>query len=145
MPLRRMKMEVPDEVKDYLDAIDKYTENRGLSCFDILHMYPGEIAYPDGYYDSRFFRLVAFNTKTMQKREFGIHDSIDLWEGCAVKMIRIFLDGSTIIVFYSPVENIGNNQAIQIAPKGFRDGVLDDAASDNNEGCKEDEDDMASS
>ena len=68
-------------------------------------MYPGEVAHPNGYYDSRFFDLVLFNTDTMEKRTIEYRDGIDCnyGRGVALMMARIFADGSTMLKFIKPM------------------------------------------
>jgi hypothetical protein len=94
-------MEYPVEVQNKIDVLNTYTENPELTCADIYHLYPKELAYPDGYFDSRFFTLVCFNTKTNEKRIIEYRDGLDfpLDNGMLLRLIRIFADGSTIIVF----------------------------------------------
>ena len=60
-------MGYPKEVREQIEILDKYQVDDTLKAFDIFHLYPGELAYPDGYQDSRFFNLVGFNTKTMKR------------------------------------------------------------------------------
>lgn len=96
-------MEYRPEVQEYIDFIEKeYTVNTELKTFHILHMYPGEVAYPNGYYDSRFFDLVLFNTDTMEKRTIECRDGIDASyrKNIPFMMARIFADGSTMLKFY---------------------------------------------
>ena len=74
-----------------------------LKSFHILHMYPKEIAYPNGYYDSRFAEVIGFNCDLMEKRNLGKRDGVDFWmadKNVEIMMIRIFADGSTMIKFF---------------------------------------------
>jgi hypothetical protein len=103
---------LPADVQEYVDVLAKYADAPSLSSFDILHLYPKEIAAPNGYFDSRFFELVGFNIVTMQKRSLGRHDSVDFDGDVGLQMVRIFADGSTLVKFRSPVAAIGNTQAI---------------------------------
>ena len=48
---------------EYMELLNKYEQDDHLTHADIYHLYPQEIAFPDGYHDSRFFNLVAYNTK----------------------------------------------------------------------------------
>jgi len=94
-------MEYPIEVQERIDLLDKYTINSKLEYADIFHLYPKEIAFPDGFYDSRFFTLVCFNTAKNEKRIIDNRDGLDfpLENDMRIKMIRIYADGSTIVVF----------------------------------------------
>lgn len=87
----------PDEVQEYIDILDEYEINDNLKEFDIFHMYPREIAYPEGYYDSRFFDLIGYNTETMQKCSLGKHDSMVFGGNTKIRSVKIFMDGSTMI------------------------------------------------
>ena len=109
-------MGYPKEVREQIEILDKYQVDDTLKAFDILHLYPGELAYPDGYQDSRFFNLVGFNTKTMKRRGLGRHDSLDFWNRVySVKRIKIFADGSTMVEMENPVEVNANTQAAYIS------------------------------
>jgi len=94
-------MYYPKKVKKYIDFIENsYAETKGLTEFNIMHLYPEEtLAFPEGYEDSRFFRLIIFNSTTKRKRDLGRHDSVDFFGDYPVYRIRIFCDGSTIIKF----------------------------------------------
>jgi len=109
-------MKYPKSVQEYVEILDQYADDPALAVFDIFHLYPGKLAAPDGYYDSRFFRLVAFNTKTMWKRDLGNHDSLDFDSGASVKMVRIFADKSTLVKTSGPVTILGNTQAVTVVP-----------------------------
>ena len=91
----------PKEVQEELDYLKKYSKDESgeLEEFDIIHLYGGEIAYPDGYCDSRFFKLVAYNTEKMLYNEWDNRDGITFTNGVDIDFIRIFLDGSTLIKF----------------------------------------------
>ena len=98
-------MKYPGEVAERIKVLDTYGVWEGLNRFDILHLYPKELAYPNGYYDSRFFECVGFNTETMQKCDLGRHDSISFNDKeCVVYMLRVFADGAYYIRFAGFVE-----------------------------------------
>jgi len=88
--------------KEYIDFLNKYAQNDKLTHADIFHLYPGRIAYPDGYHDSRFFTLVGFNTKLMQKRVMNNKDGLHINKNAHIYLVRIFIDGSTLIRFNKP-------------------------------------------
>jgi hypothetical protein len=94
-------MEFPEAVQANIDVLKDYIENEELSEFNIFHMYPGELCYPDGYFDSRWFELVGYNYCTMEFRKLGKHDGLrfDYIKNPKVDIVRIFADGSTLIRF----------------------------------------------
>jgi hypothetical protein len=111
-------MRYPKAIQSKIDVLDTYSIDETLKSFHILHMYPGKLAYPNGYYDSRFFTLWGFNLDYKKKRNLGTHDSIELWESetknqAKVSLIRIFADGSTIVRFVAPV-SLELGQAVSV-------------------------------
>lgn len=84
-------------------VFDRYTENEDLLEADIFHLYDtGKECFTDnsGYHDSRHFELIAFNTKTMEKRNFGIHDGMSNFsEDLPIQLVRVYADGSFFIKF----------------------------------------------
>lgn len=94
----------PTEVAQRISELtERYAENDDLQSFDILHMYPLEIAYPNGFYDSMFFQLVGFNTSLNQRRDLGQHDGLRFEADARVEIARVFADGSTLLRFREPV------------------------------------------
>ena len=98
-------MKYPKVVQAKIDFVfDAYMPNEKLERFDIFHLYPGKLAYPTGYTDSRFFELVGYNTSKMESRKLGRHDSLRFEEEAfKPHFLRIFADGSTLIKFRVPV------------------------------------------
>ena len=96
-------MKYPKEVQEKLNVLKLYKLNTELSEYNIFHLYPKGLAYPDGYYDSRFFNLVGYNSETMEYREIRIADELDFinCNNKDISMMRIFADGSTLIKFNS--------------------------------------------
>ncbi len=91
-------MEYPAEVQRVLDEVFiRYTDDDTLGEFNIFHMYPVGLAYPDGYTDSQFFDLWGFNFMEKRKRYLGTHDGMMFRAGANVDIVRIFADGSTLI------------------------------------------------
>lgn len=111
-------MKYPEEVQKNIDFLDTYKQVDNLSEINCLHMYPKELAYPNGYYDSRFFELWAFNFTTKEKCNLGTHDAIKAIPNVPMQIIdlRIFADGSTFIKFNETVkiDQMLNMQAIYI-------------------------------
>jgi len=94
------------EVRYHLDLLDRYDvvpfDQSGT--WDIVHLYPKKLAYPDGFYHARFFDLWVFNTKTQEKAVIERRDGLCLERGVEVRTIQIFADGSTIVEFREPVK-----------------------------------------
>jgi hypothetical protein len=102
----------PAEVQERIDFLEKgYTVSEKPILVDIVHMYPGEIAFPNGYYDSRFFNLVGFNAMKRLKFDYGRHDGIFVGKGVKVEFASIFADGSTIIKLQEPAKIISSQAA----------------------------------
>ena len=98
-------MKYPKAVQPYADVLTKYAENNELKLFHILHMYPGKLAYKNGYYDSKFFELIGYNTETMEFKNLGRHDELSFRDqNIQTDFVRIFVDGSTMIRFLEAVE-----------------------------------------
>ncbi len=92
---------------DVQKTFDKYTINDDLDEADIFHLYDtGKECMEDnsGYHDARHFKLVAFNSETMEKCDCGIHDGIENISNPILKLVRIYADGSTLIAFNEPVK-----------------------------------------
>ena len=89
-------MKYPKEVQAKIDILNTYKENTELKTFNILQLYSKELAYPNGYYDSRFFDLIVFNTVKMEKCNLGRHDAID-FKNCIIAYSSIFADGAFLI------------------------------------------------
>lgn len=107
----------PPDVEVRVKFLDEYKVNEKLNCFDIFHLYPKGLAYPNGYYDSQFFEIIAFNTEKMEKRNFGSnHDEIDFWEGCVISKAQVYADGAYLIKFSHFVEAVGNSQMFCVKP-----------------------------
>ena len=96
-------MRYPKGVQEKINVLKIYDLNIELTEYNIFHLYPKGLAYPNGYYDSRFFNLVGYNSETMEYREIRISNELD-FSNCKnkdISMIRIFRDGSTFIRFNS--------------------------------------------
>ncbi len=90
------------------EVFDRYTENEKLEEADIFHLYDTReecIIKNNGYHDSRLFRLVGFNTQTIEKRELGIHDGLESFSNnLCVRKIRVYADGSFFISLSRPAK-----------------------------------------
>ena len=109
-------MKYPPEVQEKINVLNAYKENDELESFNIIHMYPKKLAYPTGYYDARYFELIAFNTSTMEKKSWGTHDAVFFENGIIVDRSIIFADGSTLIKFKNFGQITFNSQAVSIEP-----------------------------
>ena len=95
-----MSQDIPPEVQERINILESYTVDDQLKTFEIVHMYPREFAFPNGYYDSKFFDLVLFNIETKTKRTIHNRDGIDFYSSSVpIQFIRIYADGSTLISF----------------------------------------------
>lgn len=112
--------QIPQEVQREIDVLEMYTESDALIEFHILHLYPEGISFPNGYYDSRFFNLIGFNTATMQKRNLGRHDGINFEGMIEINSTRIFADGSTLLKFRKPIYISSITQAITFWNKNLK-------------------------
>lgn len=111
-------MKYPKEVQACVNVLNEYKENKDLKSFNIIHMYPKKIAYPNGYWDSKFFKLIAYNEELMEFRSFGKHDGLDICDNVPVDIIRIFADGSTLVRFKKYVAtNDWKNAGIHVYKK----------------------------
>jgi hypothetical protein len=111
-------MRYPKEVQNKIDFLKEYKENKMIQFFNILHLYPKTLAYPNGYYDSRNFELVGYDTKSMMCKHFeGLHDAIFFHKNIEVDVLQIFADGSTLIKFKTQV-TVSEGQAISIFTTG---------------------------
>ena len=89
------------------EVFDRYNNNDKLEEADIFHLYDtGDECITDnsGYHDSRHFKLVIFNTKTMEKRTLlGRHDGItSTLNNHSIDKVRIYADGS----FFFKLKNV---------------------------------------
>lgn len=92
--------EYPDVVKPYINDInDSYIADYNLNCFNILHIYPRELAYPDGFYYARFFDCVIYNVKENKKNVLSRKEMIYMDKNVNIKNTYVYADGSTVIVF----------------------------------------------
>lgn len=113
-------MKYPPEVKERVDFLAKYKTNENLDTCHIMHLYGKGLAFPEGFFDSRFFTLVIYNTEKMEKREIPDRDGIDIeTRKSRVKMVRIFADGSTLVKFDNIV-NIYVHQSVTVFDKDNR-------------------------
>lgn len=96
-------MNKEENYKIQVDILNQYTIKEDLKEGDIFHLYGKEEAYPMGYFDSRWFDLWIFNTKTKEKRLIEDRDEVTFGERANVMYSRIFIDGSTLIKLSCPV------------------------------------------
>lgn len=103
-------MNYPPAVRALVERLKKYTPDAALRTCDVVHIYPGPLAYPNGHYDSRVFRLVIYNQSENKVREISRADGITM-AGAEVAAVRIFADGSTMITFASltTIEIVGGD------------------------------------
>ena len=86
-----------------------YKEDKHLSSFDILHIYPKELTRNIGIVHARFFEVVGYNRTSMTKMNLGRHDNIAKWDDqLPLREVQVFQDGSTILIFTRPVRLIAS-------------------------------------
>lgn len=100
----------PAEVQRYIDILEDYREDTECAedfRADIIHLYPQELAYPNGYTDSRWFILWAFDTDSMTKRNLGKHDGVYFLSSDRYRIritdFKVFADGSFLVAFNEPI------------------------------------------
>jgi hypothetical protein len=94
---------LPKEVQEIVDRLNDYQEVSALSEINLIHMYPLEIAYPNGYYDSKFFQAIGYRFESSEKCDLGRHDELHFEEDVVIDIARIYADGSTLLRFKTPV------------------------------------------
>jgi len=108
----------PEDVQRYIDILNEYTINKNLTRCNIVHLYPKEIAYPNGYFDSRFFNLHCFNTITMEKRIIEERDGLKFAPMVQIDIVRIYADKSTFIRF-NKIYTLDIFQVVSIGEEEF--------------------------
>ena len=95
-----MKEKIKETIQYHIDYLSRYTEVENMEKCDILHLYNTKKYWADNdwFYDAMMFDLWAYNTKTKQKIYLWEKDEIMPYD-CGIQMIRIFVDGSTLVRF----------------------------------------------
>jgi hypothetical protein len=94
---------LPKEVQKIVDRLNDYQEVDALPEINLIHMYPLEIAYPLGYYDSKFFQAIGYCFESGKKCDLGRHDELKFEDDVVIDIARIYADGSTLLRFKTPV------------------------------------------
>jgi hypothetical protein len=106
---------VPKEVKERIDVLNTYKINNDLKSFNIIHIYPKENAFPNGYYDSKFFTFVGFNFESREKRIIEQRDGVNIdFSGHCNIMFRCYVDGSFMVKFPKPVTMLCITQDLRL-------------------------------
>lgn len=105
-------MNMPNEVKQRIAVLNSYTWDNAMRTFNIFHLYPKGLAYPDGLYDSQWFECIGFNTTSMTKKNLGKHDQMN-FEGKKPMFVRVYADGSFLISFNEAI-NVMSGQEITV-------------------------------
>lgn len=97
----------PEEVQERIDILaNLYRVDDSLEKFHILHLYPGKYAWPNGFNDSKFFKIVGYNLETMTKRYLS-QERDELFftmdESYSISTIRAYVDGSILVKFRRPI------------------------------------------
>lgn len=104
VPASDFEFTFPPTVQAKIEILEEYTENPELTEFNVMHIHPTfEIAYPDGYYDSRWFKLTVYNNVTMQCRHIDrLLDGIRIPNSMPVNLRGVGVwaeDGSVVLSF----------------------------------------------
>ena len=109
--------EYPRDVQEKIGKINDYEMVDKLDWFDLVHMYPKRLAYPDGYHDAQFFELVMYNRDTMQRCKSGrLHDAL-LLDNLPIDRVQVYADGSFLVRFTESVQANTSFQAVDM--KGY--------------------------
>jgi hypothetical protein len=95
-------MRIPKQVQQKIDLLNDYEIDNKLDKGNIFHLYKTKLAYPNGFYDSYFFKIHMYNTGQKKKRIFETEfDAIRLYQltDYDIFNIGIYADGSTYIEF----------------------------------------------
>jgi len=102
-------MGMPSEVKKMIAVLNSYKWDDTTGAFNIFHLYPKGLAYPDGFYDSQWFECIGFNTTTMTKKDLGLHDQMN-FQGKKPLFVRVYADGSFLIRFNEAIRVMSNQE-----------------------------------
>ena len=100
-----------ESAQSAIDVLKRYQWSEQARNITILHVYPEGIAFPDGYYHGRWFRLIGYDEKERTRVDFGRHDRIIIEAGAEIKYIEIYADRSTLVMFRHPVEVVDGQAA----------------------------------
>lgn len=113
--------EYPKSCQKFFKYLDEYKEvslsyNQLLDVkVKILHFYPTELAYPNGYHSAWSFQAVGFNIEKQERYDLGIHDSFNLAgsnENQKIRVIQYYIDGAFLIEFEDHVSVMAGTQRL---------------------------------
>lgn len=110
-------MNEPEAKKNYenqIEVLDSYEINNSLEEANIFHLYAKENAFPNGYFDSKFFDLHIYNTESREKRIVEHRDGLAFGNDVRINMSRVFIDGS----FFIKLKNIESIDILQCVSVG---------------------------
>ena len=86
---------LPEVVQSKIDVLDEaYELDDKLNEFNIIHIYPKENCYPDGYYCAKFIDVHLFNSFTNKKRILNSrHDALTFVKK-GPDQVLAYVDGS---------------------------------------------------
>ena len=65
------------DVQNWIDVLNTYKLVDNINEFNIIHIYPKENCYPDGYYCAKFIDVHLYNSFTMEKQVLETrHDAL---------------------------------------------------------------------
>lgn len=83
----------------YKEIFQQYTEIefKKENEFTIIHFYPEENAYPNGYREAKWLQVKLFNPKTKEMSIIPRRQDALFFKGDIVSTVSVFIDGSTCI------------------------------------------------
>lgn len=81
-------------VQSKIDVLDTYELVDNLKEFNIIHIYPKENCYPNGYYCAKFIDVHLYNSFTMKKQILkSRHDALTFFK-LGPDQVLAYVDGS---------------------------------------------------
>ena len=100
-----------ESAQSAMDVLKRYKWCDTAANITILHMYPGGIAFPEGYYHDRWFQLVGYDEREQTRVDFGRHDRIIIEDSMEVEHVEIYADRSTLLMFRHPIRVVDGQAA----------------------------------
>ena len=113
-------MKIPKEAQEHIDGLNKYKENKNLETCNLIHIYStnkfgaGKKGQSIGFIDSKLFYVWCFDFDKMEKVKLENKDELNFNRDGEVDIIRIFVDGSTLVRFKKKVK-IGFGQSLNFS------------------------------
>lgn len=94
-------MRIPKKAQRFLETLQSFEEDENLAIFDRIHIYPTQAfgCNNGGMHDARLSNVVAIRNGKHTKKTFYRKSVVAIEEDVDIRMVGIFADGSTCIVF----------------------------------------------